>query len=406
MSRHRRLLSALGAMTILCTAVCLPMAGCQAPEPQPGVTETETLPDLADDRTLTPTDTFRDRLDAAFADATPTDPSDLTWEATDGGVRITGYVGRSSVVVLPDRIDGQHVVSIADGAFTPNETGDETGDETDDETDAASETADAAEDADGQAVGQAVGQDVGLTALYIPDTVTFIGHGALKGCNELTTLRTPVAVAPGTVADANGQMQYSFGALFGADSYLGNAVAVPRTLTTLLLGEGLTTVPAYAFYACRYLVAVDFPSTLTTVEDFAFYDSEALAYADLSDTALTSLGECAFAECDSLLRLDLPSTVTSVGQGAVKGCAAIEDMALPFIGGTPDENTYLGYLFGARVPADFPDKCDPPAHRPRPARQRLLRLFLPALGGHTRRRQGCGASRFLRLRPADLGDPA
>ncbi len=308
------------AVIILCAVICLSTVACQPPEPQPGVAETETLPDLTDDRTLTPIDTFRDRLDGAFADATPADPADLTWEDADGGVRITGYTGTSPILMLPESIDGQAVVAIADGAFASEE-----------------EAAD----------GDADASNVALTALYIPDSVTFIGHGALKGCDSLTALRTPVVTAPGTTVDENEQLQHSFGAMFGAENHLSNALAVPKTLTTLILGEGLTTIPAYAFYACRNIVVIECPSTLQSVNEFAFYDCENLAYIDLSGTALTSVGECAFGECTSLLRFDLPSTVTSVGQGAVKGCAAMEDMTLPFIGGTPTENTYLGYLFGA-----------------------------------------------------------
>ncbi len=312
MNRKNRLLFSLGVITI-CAAVGLSSVGCQTPEPQPGVAETETLPDLTDDRTPTAVDKYAAMKDGAFVDAAPVDPTTLTYEDTEGGVSITGYTGTASVVVLPDAIDGKPVVAIDDGAFTPDE--------------------------------EAEGVD--LTALYIPDSVTFIGHGALKGCDQLTALRTPVAVAPGRVQDEEGEIIHSFGAIFGASGYNDNAGAVPKKLTTLIFGKGVETIPDYALYACRRLEVVVCPSTLKSIGNFAFYDCEALAYIDLTDTALTTVGECAFTHCAALLNLELPATVTSVGLGAVKGCAAMESMTLPFIGGTPKENTYLGYLFGA-----------------------------------------------------------
>lgn len=354
MNRQNRLCRSLAAMILLCTAVCGATVGCQSPEPQPGVVETETLPDLTDHRTPTSTVPYQDRMEGSFAGATPTDPADFSYEIEADGVTVTGYTGHSSVVVIPASIDGHPVVAIADGAFDPDRKADKETDadtEAETNTDAASNTEStvksATETTDDGSLISPEDKPAELTALYIPDTVTHIGRGAFKGCTSLATLRTPVVVAPGTTVDENGEMSYFFGALFGADNYYGNALSVPRSLTTLIVGEGTETIPAYAFYACRNLVAVGLPSTLKRVEAFAFYDCEALAYADLSETSLTSVGTCAFAECESLLRFDLPATVTSVGQGAVKGCADLEDMTLPFIGGTPTEHTYLGYVFGA-----------------------------------------------------------
>ena len=40
----------------------------------------------------------------------------------DGGIAITGYTGSDEIVVLPEKIDSQNVVSINEFAFTNNET--------------------------------------------------------------------------------------------------------------------------------------------------------------------------------------------------------------------------------------------------------------------------------------------
>lgn len=284
------------------------MTSCGAPQPKPGVVEGETLPDLTDGRVMTSVEPYLSAVETAFADTEPVSADVLTYEEVQNGVMITGYTGDGGVVMLPNEIHGMPVVTIQDKAF-------------------ANQTA--------------------LSALYIPDSVTTMGRGALEGCTGLTALRTPVATAQNTAADASGAYGYSFGAIFGASDHTSNGGKVPASLKILILGEGVTEIPAYAFYACNDLTCIDFPATLTSVGDFAFYGCAALSLADLSATSLTCVGEYAFGNCASLLQCHLPATVTEIGCGAVKGCGSLETMTLPFVGGTIGESRYLGFLFGA-----------------------------------------------------------
>lgn len=46
--------------------------------------------------------------------------SDFEYEKVDGGISITGYLGKDAIVVLPDRIDNENVVEIGDYAFANN----------------------------------------------------------------------------------------------------------------------------------------------------------------------------------------------------------------------------------------------------------------------------------------------
>ncbi len=270
-----------------------------APVDPPAVT----LPDLSDDRTM-PSEIinlYEEHLDAVFEEASPIAPDTLTYTVTQDTqeITLTGYTGTETVVILPDSIDGLPVTAIDEKAFAEQDT---------------------------------------LRALYIPDSVTVIGLGALKKCNALTALRTPVIEV---------QDHPYFGALFGATSHEINASEIPDSLTTVILGEGITHIPAYAFFDCNSITCVSLPRTLVTVEDFAFWGCSSLEYLNLSDTSLQSIGTRALTNCMALLRFDLPATVTSVGEGVLEGCGSLAAMTLPFVGSTATENTYLGYLFGA-----------------------------------------------------------
>ncbi len=319
---HLRRLSACAAVLLLAAAAfasCAPSdsdapadAPADAPTDTAASSESETLPDLTDDRTPTSVEDYIARETAAFEGHTPAPASDFTYTVTDAGVTVTGYTGTAEVVILPAEIEGKPVLTVARGAFADHTT---------------------------------------LVALSIPDTVTDIEAGALAGCRSLVTLRTPLAATPGTI---------HFGSLFGAETYETNGSHVPAKLATLIVTGGDTVSP-YMFYDCN-LEAVFLPDTVTDMGEFAFYGNENLAYIPLGETALTSVGEHAFTGCASLLTLDLPATVQSLGFAMLEGCGSLERLTLPFVGtgevtADTDEDEednalsadHLGYIFGAEA---------------------------------------------------------
>lgn len=326
------------ALALSCAAMLLSVASlsaCKSDE-QPGevtlpvgTTAPETLPDLTDNRKPTDITEYTDRVSALFAETPVSPEGDFTYETAEGGVTVTGYTGGDIVVVIPNTLGGEPVVAIAEGAFADKAT---------------------------------------LKALSIPDTVKTVGQGALKGCGELTSLRTPVFTSPDSPW---------FGAIFGAKTYETNGAHVPSELSTLVITAGDAegqnadrVIPDYAFYACRSLEVVSLPAETATVEDFAFYGCEALAYINTHETALVSVGKNAFTNCRALLTLALPDTVLEMGFAMLEGCGKLETLTIPFVGGysadlqyalteeekqaikkgemtDPDDTRYLGYLFGA-----------------------------------------------------------
>ena len=299
----RRTAAALTALTLAVGSATV-LAGCatekQHTSEQEQVTRAPvTLPDLTDDREPTSTDPYVSQLEAAFATTPETPASDLAYTAEGGAVTVTGYTGSEAVVVIPATLDGLPVTAIGEGAFA--------------------------------GMG-------GLKALSLPDSVTAVGFGAFAGCSAMTTLRTPVCTV-------DAERAY-FGALFGATSHAANGSAVPRKLSAVILTVG-EEIPDYAFYGCSSIVALALPDCLTHIGNFGFYGCESLTYIDMGDAPITSVGEWAFTNNKALLELHLPATVTDMGFAMLEGCGALEELTIPFVGGSTTENRYLGYLFGA-----------------------------------------------------------
>ena len=317
----------VAAVVVALLMLTLPLSACvHQPQEHPSGETGEavtippiTIPTEPDERELTDTTAYTDRLETLFVSSPVTPDGDFTYEEEGEGIRITGYGGGESIVVIPATLADKPVVAIGEKAFADM---------------------------------------TGLKAVSVPDSVTEIGFGAFAGCKNLTSLRTPVF----TCEDAP-----YFGALFGAKSHDAQGSAVPAGLSTLVLTGG-ETVPDYAFYACRGLEAVALPATITELGDFAFYNCGALVCVTTGHTALTSVGEHVFTNCAALLSLELPATVERMGFAMLEGCGKLESLTVPFVGGRTYEHLseeekdaiesgdakdpvaetgYLGYLFGA-----------------------------------------------------------
>ena len=218
-----------------------------------------------------------------------------------------------------------------------------------------------------------------LTSVTIGNGVTSIGSGALSGCSKLEDLTLPFV----------GSL---FGYIFGTSSYDGGIATgqryaassyvtyyIPSTLksvtitggnilgwafyncnniTSVTIGNGVTSIGYEAFYSCTSLTSVTIGNGVTSIGEDAFEyctsldkvyisdiakwcaisfdsnDANPLYYADKlymvgSDTPITnlvipegvtSIGVRAFYDCDSLTSVTIPNSVTSIGDYAFQCC--------------------------------------------------------------------------------------
>ena len=245
---------------------------------------------------------------AGFENAVIGDEADFQVVGTEsipGEIRILSYTGTQEHLIIPAEIQGMPVTSIANGAFAENLT---------------------------------------LKTLIIPDSVTRIDEGILKGCENLNSLQTPLMGADKEEA------QY-LGYLFGAATHEDNARDIPVSLKCLRLTADWQTLPAYALFDCNDIVCLSLPESVTVIEKFAIYNGASLRQIDGIEKIVT-FGDRALMNCSELQILNLGDTLQTIGFGAFEGCSSIRTMTLPFVGRSQTENTYLGYIFGAAQP-DF-----------------------------------------------------
>jgi len=297
----KRVIAATLALCLLC-ALCA-CGGGKKPE-EPEHFEAETAAPVSPSLTVDyrPDQKVLEELDSlkkSFEGVVETDPAAFETEPYGEGVRITAFVGKETVIRVPETVNGKKVVAIGAGVFSSL---------------------------------------THLSKLYIPDTVSEVGKGIVEGCKNLIALRTPTF---GKNADGESYLGY----LFGADSYEGNALQVSAALRYLEIGAPMTELCDRALLNCTYLLCVSLPDTMTKVGEYAMF--QCISLVELNTEHLTEIGAHAFDSCSSLPKLTFGEGVRSFGLGALEGCSALRELTLPFVGGGDGESGYLAYLFGA-----------------------------------------------------------
>ena len=165
-----------------------------------------------------------------------------------------------------------------------------------------------------------------LESVTIPASVTAIEPGAFSLCSSLTSI---------TVDGDNMKYKGIDGVLFSRDG--NTVVAYPSGKTDICyaIPAGVTLIENYAFEGTCHLTSIIIPSTVISIGEYAFAESEALTTVSFdSGSGLKSIGKYAFIECDNLETVNFPDGVTTVGSNIVYNT--------PWFNNQPDGLIYVG----------------------------------------------------------------
>lgn len=162
-----------------------------------------------------------------------------------------------------------------------------------------------------------------LASITIPDSVTSIGEHAFEGCTSLISATMP-ASAISAIPKTNLQtVEITSGESIG-DSAFRNC----KTLTSVTICDGVTSIEDYAFYGCSNLTSINIPGNVTNIGDRAFNGCENLVGVNVP-YGVTSIGEGVFNGCFSLIEITIPNSVTSIGDNAFSHCYMLSNITLP-----------------------------------------------------------------------------
>ena len=115
----------------------------------------------------------------------------------------------------------------------------------------------------------------------------------------------------------------------GSYGYLGRAVFVNnKNLRGVNIGEGVTSVNAYAFAGCSNLERVILPKSLKEISYGMFRECKNLRGVDIGE-GVTSVNAYAFAGCSNLERVILPKSLKEIPDGMFEDCENLKHINLP-----------------------------------------------------------------------------
>lgn len=204
-----------------------------------------------------------------------------------------------------------------------------------------------------------------LVSVTIPSTVDLVPAGTFTSCTSICDIN--VSGEGGTYRSENGVL-YSGGTLvaypvnrpptsftIGSDvTVIGSyAFSGARNLQNVVLHDGVSAIRSNAFSDCAALTQITLPSSLDTVEHYAFANSGITSV--VVPDSVTQCGSYAFMDCASLVSVTVGNGVLTVNESTFKGCGLLAQLVLGDNVSTISKNAFQGCiaLTSLMLPSDL-----------------------------------------------------
>lgn len=179
-----------------------------------------------------------------------------------------------------------------------------------------------------------------LTSITIPSTMKDIGDGAFYACDSLKNYYIS-SITDWLNLNFEGGGRHANLLKFNNSLYLNGEL-----ITDLVIPDGVTSIPNFAFYYCTSLTSVTIPASVDTIGTGAFTGCKSLTSpiytakefifmprtysgAYTIPYGIKQIAGGAFLECDSLTAITIPNSVTHIGDNAFRNCNRLTSVTLP-----------------------------------------------------------------------------
>ena len=164
------------------------------------------------------------------------------------------------------------------------------------------------------------GQKGNITSISLPSGVTEIGSNVFDGLYNLESIHIPSVEDWVGITFNDIPLDTEYTSYAERNLYIGGELAVD-----VVVPDGITQIPKYAFYGCKSLKSITFPSDLKTIGERAFYKCSSLETVTLP-SKLTTIEYYAFGTCSSLKQITIPANVSSLGSSCFYNCTSLESV--------------------------------------------------------------------------------
>lgn len=177
-----------------------------------------------------------------------------------------------------------------------------------------------------------------LTSVEIPASVLTVGESAFRACSSLANFKiadgdTTIefkrdALVDTPVNNLYAGRNWTYEGTTNSNGWLTSQVTLFPNVSSVTIGNHVTSIGECAFYNCKSLDEVIIPSSVRSIGNRTFDSCELLKKISI-ENGVTSIGSYAFNNCKSLEEIILPSSVLSIGDYAFAYCTSLEDVIIP-----------------------------------------------------------------------------
>ena len=155
--------------------------------------------------------------------------------------------------------------------------------------------------------------DKTITEFVVPDYVTGIGDEVFKDCTKLSS----ITIGKNVTSIGNSAF---LGCPIENATMPTNAISyIPKEKLAKVVINGGENIKNNAFKGCSGLTSITIGNSVTSIGDRAFYGCKGLTSITIPNS-VTSIGQSAFAGCTGLTSITIPNSVTSIGNWAFEDC--------------------------------------------------------------------------------------
>ena len=95
-----------------------------------------------------------------------------------------------------------------------------------------------------------------------------------------------------------------------------------KSLTNIIIPDGVTSIGCNAFEDCSNLTSVTIPKSVTSIDNYAFCGCDSLTSVTIPEK-VTNIGNWAFYNCVNITSITIPNSVTNIGEGVFSDCKGL-----------------------------------------------------------------------------------
>lgn len=186
-----------------------------------------------------------------------------------------------------------------------------------------------------------------IISISIPNSVEYVSGSAFYGCTSIkeVIIEDGINTISFDYYTINSYVYPSFHDSPIETLYLGRDISIwsnnspfnnKDKLTSLTIGNYVTTLTSNSFNDCDGLTEVFIPNSITNIQNSAFRNCRGLTKINISNSVET-IGDRAFKGCNGLTEIILPNSVTSIGREAFYGCTNLQSIIIGSAVGSIDE---------------------------------------------------------------------